>query len=326
MKKRVILVIGRNDTISKCLKKHIHLRNYDDINFSKNIIWKFYGDSSIDFLDYEGLLDILDENNLNNLTIINIDKFEEKIDCDSNELLMFEKNNKFNLSLLNACVELKITNYINIVPKEVKDLSIKPKKTIDNYTNISNGLLYSKLITCMYTSILNNFSQKFNYTNIYTSKLIGEYIYLTERNTVYEILIILDKSDKNMVVTLPYNPDHKLNIITSDFLVETLIEFVTIDNLEDEYELSLDEDMLISISTIVDIISEYINTKYDKNLVINFKPENSDNLIIKNDNQRIKDVFTKYNLLTFENINLKEEIFKMIEFYYTNKEYINQSN
>ena len=322
MNKIVIVVIGRNDHMIKCLKKHIHIKNYNNINFSKNIFWKFHCDNSIDFLDHDGLLDILEETNPENMIVVNIDKFDEKIDCDLNELVLFEKNNKFNLNLLNACIELKIKNYINVIPKTTKDLDTEQGKKDNNLLD-SYGLLCSKLITSVYVSTVNKFSDKFNYTNIYISDILSEYVYLDEDNLIYKIIKLLDECSEN-IITLSYNPDQKIDIIPAEFFIEILLSIITTEKLEKEYELSLDSDQLLTISDITNVINEYINNKYNKNTQIHFNVSDSRSITktISNNNISDKEVLKRYNQLDIYSIDIKAKIIQMIEFYYTNKEHI----
>ena len=307
--KKLILVIGRNTVIEKSLRKNVTILSYKNIYFKNNFIWKFYCNTTINTLDYEGIYSILDENNCKNILIINIDKFEDDIDTDLNDLKLFELNNKFNFNLMMACTELKITNFINIVPVQLMNNTdiIRYSENIDNI-----GFINSKLITCLYSKILSSISPKFKYINIFTDEIISEYSFLNnDQGIVYELIYLIKKCEDDKIL-IPYHSDKILNIVHVDHVTNVLLDLIIGDNLDYDYQVSSESNNLLTIQILSEFVNQYFNKKLSTNKILVYENNQGIDISATIDNKDIinlsenheNDILLKINdILDFYNTN-----------------------
>ena len=307
--KKLILVIGRNIIIEKSLRKNITIYSYKNIYFKNKFIWKFYCDTNINTLDYEGIYSILDENNCKNILIINIDKVDDNIDTDLNDLKLFELNNKFNLNLMMACTELKITNFINIVPLQLMNTTdvIKYSEHINNI-----GFINSKLITCLYSKILSSISPKFKYTNIFTDEIISEYSFLSnDQGIVYELIYLIKKCEDDKIL-IPYHSDKILHIVHVDYVIDVLLNLINSDNLLHNYRVSTESNNLLTIQILSEFVNQYFNERFSTNKILVYENNQSIDISATIDNKDIinlsenheNDILLKINdILHFYNTN-----------------------
>ena len=311
--RKLILVIGRNTIIEKSLRKNVTIYSYKNIYFKNNFIWKFYCNTTINTVDYEGIYSILDENNCKNILIINIDKFEDDIDTDLNDLKLFELNNKFNLNLMMACTELKITNFINIVPVQLKNTTdiIRYSENINNI-----GYINSKLITCLYSKILSSISSKFKYINIFTDEIISEYSFLNnDQGIVYELIYLIQKCEDDKIL-IPYHSDKIINIVHVDYVINDLLDLINNDNLEHDYRVSFENDNLLTIQILSEFVNDYFNKKLGTNKILVYENNQSIDISSTIDS---KDII---NLSENHENDILFKIKDILDFYITNSDSI----
>ena len=335
---KTILVTGSNGMVGNSLKKLVFNKQTNNLNFTKNYNWIWLTRQDLDLTDYNSVYKYISNFDHNSTIVINlaanVGGLFKNLD---NNLEMFESNIRININILETCRKCKIRKVINILstcifPNQVIYPLIESTINDGPPHNSNSGYSYSKRIGQIYTNLINESSDNYNYINLIPTNLYGIYDNYNIENAhvipaiIHKcILIIKNNIDQgsllNNTLLLPGDGTAERMFLYDEDLCNIIIDLACFKETRGDYIVSGEINNSITINTLANLISDIVLDITGNKINILFEDDVQNNGQLKKpcSNEKLKNLYDEWGEnIPINDTCLEQNLKKIIRFFWEN--------
>ena len=343
-KQRYVIVTGSNGMVGSALQRVVTERNFNDLEFEKNYKWVWTTRKEMDLLKYDSVYKFLKNFTETNVTVINLAANVGGLFKNMNQNLeMFDSNISINLNLLRACKELGIKKVINILstcifPNDTKYPLIEEYINRGEPHNSNSGYSYAKRFGQIYSRIINESSEYYNYINFIPTNLYGkrDNYQIEDAHVIPAIIHKCIKKIKNrkessdvLKLKLPGNGEPERMFLYDEDFAKIIIDFacnIKLENCKGDFIVSGDETFSVKIYELAKSIAEKVSRELNDKVSIEFENEEKGNGQLKKpcSNSKLISLYDNKQIQFPVVDNMSDNLDKVIEWFINNYDSYNR--